>query len=106
MGVDMGELRRLAAKGYLGHSALLSPDSFVSSIQPYAPGIQVAQNSTNEIGLEDRLKVAIPQEQIMPVAAPATSGGVRSKDQAKRNYDRLSQGMDPAEVSRLDALGQ
>ncbi len=45
MAADPNRLRYLASKGHFGHSALLDPDTFVSTGAP-ALGIQVADNAT------------------------------------------------------------
>lgn len=106
MAMDPEKLRYLAAKGHLGHAALLDPDAYVQQAMPQVgiPGSeQIAQNSTNEFGLSDRLKISIPKEQVPDTG---TTKNIRSPEQAAKNEERLRNGMSTDQVTQLDQLGQ
>lgn len=97
MAADASKLRYLASRGHFGHAALLDPDTFVASASSDL-GPLVAQNSTNEFGFSDKLKINLDQEQMAPSAANQGAPSIRTKEQADLNERLLRQGFTPQEI--------
>jgi hypothetical protein len=91
------QLRIAASKGFLGHSALLDPDTFAEThgVDEPVGGALVAQNSTNAFGLEDRLTTPITKEK----AASNSVRNIRTKARKEQNEKLLKAGVSAEQIA-------